>query len=164
MPEASLRHGFVPPHWPVAAAKPNVIGLFRSISNTMIGWSKDVCDGGIAGPGARRSPSATQTWLQPYSLSTRVPSCNVSNSTACSHLCGGRGILLTEGADWIRQRRAAMPAFRADRMKAFAPFMVRAAEAPVADWANATAPLIQMCPSSRIPPTPKICFATSRRT
>lgn len=46
----------------------------------------------------------------------------------------GRGIFVSEGADWRWQRRAAAPAFRPARMDALAPVIVHAAEAAIASW------------------------------
>lgn len=46
----------------------------------------------------------------------------------------GQGMLLAEGDDWRRQRRAAAEAFRAGGMAAFAPFFAEATNTLVADW------------------------------
>lgn len=143
MPDTETEHRFVPPHWPVATGNPSFVDLFRSVSNTLLGWSKDVYEGSVYQAPAPGAPLV-------------VGDADIAASVLIEHADAfphgerfdrlfrpvwGRGIFVTEGADWKWQRRAAMPAFRVDRMKAFAPIMVRAADAAIAEWSNATAPL-----------------------
>ncbi len=143
MPDTDPAHRFVPPHWPVAMGNPNFIDLFRSVSNTLIGWSKDVYAGGLYQAPAPGAPLI----VGDLDIAAAIL---IEHADAFPHgeqfdrlfrPVWGRGIFVTEGAEWKWQRRAAMPAFRADRMKAFAPIMVRAADAAIADWSKAAAPL-----------------------
>ncbi|GCF11594.1 cytochrome P450 [Dictyobacter arantiisoli] len=49
-------------------------------------------------------------------------------------LLGNEGLLTTDGASWLRQRRLAQPAFHRQRIAALAPMMTRAAVETVAHW------------------------------
>ncbi|MGZ5968308.1 MAG: cytochrome P450 [Polyangiales bacterium] len=48
----------------------------------------------------------------------------------------GNGLLTSEGAFWLRQRRIAQPAFHKQRLAGFATSMVKAAEDLVVSWRN----------------------------
>lgn len=143
MPDTEPPHRFVPPHWPVATGKPSFIDLFRSVSNTLLGWSKDVYDGGVFQASAPGAPLIVGD-------ADMAASVLIEHADAFPHgeqfdrlfrPVWGRGIFVTEGAEWKWQRRAAMPAFRIDRMKALAPVMVRAANDAITAWSKAAAPI-----------------------
>lgn len=143
MPDTESAHRFVPPHWPVATGDPSLIDLWRSISNTLLGWSREVYEGGVYQSKAPGAPLV----IGDADLAAAIL---VEHADAFPHgeqfdrlfrPVWGRGIFVSEGADWKWQRRAAMPAFRADRVKSFAPIMVSAADRTLAEWREATAPL-----------------------
>ena len=54
----------------------------------------------------------------------------------------GTGLLTSDGAEWRAQRRAAAPAFRPDRIRAFVPAMTRAAEATCRRWQTTGVPFV----------------------
>src|SRR5215211_5207913 len=53
---------------------------------------------------------------------------------AVLHPMLGHGLLTSEGAFWLRQRRLAQPAFHRERVAAYAEIMVAYAEEVVAGW------------------------------
>ena len=143
MPDTASLNRFVPPHWPIATGKPGFLDLWRSTSNTLLGWSHAVYAGGVY---QAKLPGAPLV-IGDADLAAAIL---VEHADAFPHgeqfdrlfrPVWGRGIFVSEGPEWKWQRRAAMPAFRADRVKAFAPIMVAAAERALADWRHATTPL-----------------------
>lgn len=143
MPDTESAHRFVPPHWPIATGQPGFLDLWRSTSNTLLGWSREVYSGGNY---QAKLPAAPLV-IGDADLAAAIL---VEHADAFPHgeqfdrlfrPVWGRGIFVSEGPEWKWQRRAAMPAFRADRVKAFAPIMVAAAERTLAEWRTATAPL-----------------------
>jgi cytochrome P450 len=52
----------------------------------------------------------------------------------------GEGLVTSDGAFWLRQRRIAQPAFHRQRIAAFAPVMVRAGEERVQAWLGRARP------------------------
>lgn len=143
MPDTETPHRFVPPHWPTPVRDPNFFDLCRSVSNTLLGWSPAVYEGGVFQapvPGA----------VLVVGDAEMAASILIEHADAFPHgeqfdrlfrPVWGRGLFVTEGAEWKWQRRAAMPAFRADRMKAFAPMMRAAAEQTIAEWRASGAPV-----------------------
>lgn len=143
MPDTASLNRFVPPHWPIATGKPSFGEHWRSVSNTLLGWSSDVYAGGVY---QAKLPSAPLV-IGDADLAAAIL---IEHADAFPHgeqfdrlfrPVWGRGIFVSEGPEWKWQRRAAMPAFRADRVKGFAPIMVAAAERTLAEWRTATAPL-----------------------
>ena len=143
MPDTESAHRFVPPHWPIATGKPGLVDLWRSVSNTLLGWSNDVYEGGVYQSAIPGSPLV----IGDADIAAAIL---VEQADAFPHgeqfdrlfrPVWGRGIFVSEGADWKWQRRAAMPAFRIDRIKGFAPIMRGAAERTLAEWRTADAPL-----------------------
>ena len=47
MPDTAVAHRFIPPHWPIATGNPGLVDQFRSITNTLRGWSKGVYEGQV---------------------------------------------------------------------------------------------------------------------
>lgn len=143
MPDTASLNRFVPPHWPIATGKPRFIDLWRSVSNTLLGWSGEV----YAGGNYQSKLPAAPLVIGDADLAAAIL---IEHADAFPHgeqfdrlfrPVWGRGIFVSEGADWKWQRRAAMPAFRADRVKEFAPIMRAAAERTISEWRTATAPL-----------------------
>lgn len=136
MPDTVPLHRFTPPHWPPATRDPTFLDLCRSPSNTLLGWSKGVYEGGCyqaKAPGAVLVVGDAEMAAEILFEHTDV----FPHGEQFDRLfrpVWGRGIFVTEGAEWKWQRRAAAPAFRADRMKSFAPMMRAAAEQMIARW------------------------------
>ncbi len=57
MPDTVALQRFIPPYWPSANAEPTFLDLCRSPSNTLLGWSKGVYEGGCYQGG-------TQPWAR----------------------------------------------------------------------------------------------------
>jgi cytochrome P450 len=136
MPDTAVLHRFVPPHWPIATRDPNFVELCQSPTNTLLGWSKAVYEGGNF---QAKLPGASLV----------IGDADLAASILFDHPdefphgedfdrlfrpMWGRGIFVSEGAEWKWQRRAAAPAFHAGRMKSFAPMMTAAADHAVAEW------------------------------
>lgn len=143
MPDTDIPHRFIPPYWPPAKGTPSFLDLCRSVSNTLLGWSKDVYEGGVFQAPVAGSPLIVGD-------AEMAATVLIEHADAFPHgeqfdrlfrPVWGKGIFISEGAEWKWQRRAAMPAFRADRMKAFAPIMVAAADRAVAEWSVAAGPI-----------------------
>lgn len=143
MPDTEPLHRFVPPHWPVATGEPSFLDLCRSPANILLGWSKAVYDGGCY---QAKLPGAVliigDVEMAAEILFDRAE--DFPHGELADRLfrpVWGRGIFVSEGAEWKWQRRAAMPAFRADRMKGFAPTMAAAADRTIAEWRATNAPV-----------------------
>jgi len=136
MPDTAVAHRFIPPHWPIATGNPGLVDQFRSITNTLRGWSKGVYEGQVFCAGVPGSPVMVGDADVAAAILFEHPD-DFPHGEQFNRLfrpVWGRGIFVAEGADWKWQRRAAAPGLHGGRMKQFAPMMSAAAERTLADW------------------------------
>lgn len=136
--EAEPPERFVPPAFGPLPKTPSPLGVLRSIRTAIDGWPAAVFDGGLHRlplPGA------------PVIVSDVEMAAEILNEKKEEFPRGerinrlfrpvwGRGIFVSEGADWRWQRRAGGPAFRPAHMAALVPLMRTASEHMLAAWAS----------------------------
>lgn len=129
-------HEVLPPAFYAPDRPPGLLRSLRAVRTVIDGWPAEVFAGGVY---RSRLPGA------PLIVSTPELATEVLSERADDFPHGelldrlfrpvwGRGIFVSEGAEWRWQRRAAAPAFRPAHMHALAPVMASAAEAVAAGW------------------------------
>ena len=110
--------------------------MWRSLRTVVDGWPKQVFDGGVY---RSRLPGAPLIVSDPAIASEVLGgrSDEFPHGAVFDRIFApiwGKGILVSEGAEWRWQRRAAAPAFRPAHMAALAPLMRAAADEALVCW------------------------------
>jgi cytochrome P450 len=126
----------LPPAIHPPAKPPGLRASLRAVRTAIDGWPAGIFAGGVY---RARYPGSPLIVSEP-ALATEIL---VERADEFPHgelfdrlfrPVWGRGIFVSEGAEWRWQRRAAAPAFRPAQMHALAPVMARSAAAVVAQW------------------------------